>query len=84
MKNFINNYIKNEDGLVTMEWIGIAAVVLLAGILITQFAMQGANTAAGTLSGAAGTITNTAQTAADAVDLSGFGADAGAEEPVAP
>jgi Flp pilus assembly pilin Flp len=37
MKGFVNSfsrYVKNEDGLVTIEWVGIAAVVVLAAIVI--------------------------------------------------
>ena len=31
----------NKDGLVTIEWVGIAAVVVVAGIVISGAIMQG-------------------------------------------
>ena len=43
MYNIVRNFIKNEDGLVTIEWVGIAAVVVLAGILISNFMLQEAS-----------------------------------------
>ena len=41
----IKKFVKNEDGLVTIEWVGIAAVMVLAAIAITGFVMQGADVA---------------------------------------
>ncbi|MDP3738240.1 MAG: hypothetical protein Q8R02_12670 [Hyphomonadaceae bacterium] len=41
MKKFVHS----EDGLVTIEWVGIAAVMVLAAIAITGFVMQGADVA---------------------------------------
>jgi len=38
-------FLKKEDGLVTIEWVGIAAVMVLAAIAITGFVMQGADVA---------------------------------------
>jgi hypothetical protein len=43
-------FVKKDDGLVTIEWVGIAAVMVLAAIAITAFIMQGAEGAAGTVS----------------------------------
>lgn len=43
MKNIVRNYIKNEDGLVTIEWVSIAAVVILAAIVIAGFMMSSAS-----------------------------------------
>jgi hypothetical protein len=40
MKNLIKNYINNEEGLVTIEWVGIAAVVVLAAVVITSAVMH--------------------------------------------
>jgi hypothetical protein len=40
-------FFRKEDGLVTIEWVGIAAVVVLAGLAITVFVMQGADGASG-------------------------------------
>jgi hypothetical protein len=34
-------FVKKDDGLVTIEWVGIAAVMVLAAIAITAFIMQG-------------------------------------------
>jgi hypothetical protein len=39
-------FVKKDDGLVTIEWVGIAAVMVLAAIAITAFVMQGADGAA--------------------------------------
>ena len=36
-------FVKKDDGLVTIEWVGIAAVMVLAAIAITAFIMQGAD-----------------------------------------
>ncbi len=48
MKNLIKSYINNEEGLVTIEWVGIAAVVVIAGIMITATVLhQTALTAGG-------------------------------------
>ena len=51
LKNLVRQYIKNEDGLVTIEWVGIAAVVVIAGIVITTFVMQGASDLGGDIGG---------------------------------
>jgi hypothetical protein len=40
MKNLIKTYINNEKGLVTIEWVGVAAVVVLAAVLITSTVMK--------------------------------------------
>lgn len=40
-------FLKKEDGLVTIEWVGIAAVMVLAAIAITAFVMEGADVASG-------------------------------------
>lgn len=40
-------YLSDEEGLVTIEWVGIAAVVVVAGILITSFIMGGADALSG-------------------------------------
>ncbi len=42
----MKKFLKNEDGLVTIEWVGIAAVMVLAAIAITGFVMQGTDVAA--------------------------------------
>jgi hypothetical protein len=39
-------FVKKEDGLVTIEWIGIAAVMVLAAIAVVSFAMKSTSTTA--------------------------------------
>ena len=58
-------FFRKEDGLVTIEWVGIAAVMVLAALAITAFVMQGAD-------GAAGSI-NKGLTTVDASDPAGPG-----------
>lgn len=43
----IKAFLRNEDGLVTIEWIGIAAVMLIAAVAISGFIMNGADIAGG-------------------------------------
>ena len=43
-------FFRSDDGLVTIEWVGIAAVMVLAAIAITAFIMQGTDAAANTIS----------------------------------
>jgi Flp pilus assembly pilin Flp len=47
MKNVLANFFKNEKGLVTIEWVGIAAVVVLGAVLITKGIMGSASGLAG-------------------------------------
>jgi hypothetical protein len=42
----MKKFLRKDDGLVTIEWVGIAAVMVLAAIAITAFVMQGADSAA--------------------------------------
>jgi|GEM_PF-2924957 len=49
-------YLSNEDGLVTIEWVGIAAVVVVAGIVITTFIMQSASDLGGDVGGTLGAV----------------------------
>jgi hypothetical protein len=39
-------FVKKDDGLVTIEWVGIAAVMVLAAIAVTAFIMQSASNGA--------------------------------------
>lgn len=41
----MKKFLKNEEGLVTIEWVGIAAVMVLAAIAVTGFIMTGAGDA---------------------------------------
>jgi len=43
------NFLRKNDGLVTMEWVGIAAVMVLAAIGITSYVMQGTEGAGGSV-----------------------------------
>jgi Flp pilus assembly pilin Flp len=45
----MKKFLRNEDGLVTIEWVGIAAVMVLAAIAITGFVMNGADIAGGSV-----------------------------------
>lgn len=49
MKKNVLGFTKNEDGLVVIEWIGIAAVLLVAAITIFLTIGGGLNTAGGNL-----------------------------------
>jgi len=46
MKNLIKSYINNEKGLVTIEWVGIAAVVVLAAVVISSAVLHATATTA--------------------------------------
>ena len=58
--NTIRNYISDERGSATIEWVGIAAVVFVAAIVITGFVLQSAsglgNAVAGQMDNAATAI----------------------------
>jgi hypothetical protein len=43
----MKRFFRNDEGLVTIEWVGIAAVCLIAAIAISGFIMEGADTAGG-------------------------------------
>lgn len=45
----MQKFFKDEGGLVTIEWVGIAAVMVLAAIAITAYVMQGTEGAADTV-----------------------------------
>ena len=49
-------FFRKEDGLVTIEWVGIAAVMVLAALAITAFVMQGADGAGGTITRGLATV----------------------------
>ena len=53
-------FLHRDDGLVTIEWVGIAAVMVLAAIGITAFVMQGAD-------GVGGSVNTGMQSLADQV-----------------
>ncbi len=42
-------FLRRNEGLVTIEWVGIAAVMVLAAIGITTYIMQGVDGAGGTI-----------------------------------
>ena len=66
------NYLADEKGLVTIEWVGIAAVVVVAGILISAGIMGAADTAG---QGVYDDLNGTSGVAATAT--SGFGSYSG-------
>ena len=43
--SMLKNFMKDESGLVTVEWVGLTAAVCVAGIVIAWAIMTGANTA---------------------------------------
>ena len=47
MKNVMAKYLNNEKGLVSIEWVGISAVVILAAVLISSGVMSGSSRLAG-------------------------------------
>jgi len=53
-------FIKKDDGLVAIEWVGIAAVMLVAAIAIAGAVMQGVFTAGETLGNATETMADEA------------------------
>lgn len=62
-------FIKKDDGLVAIEWVGIAAVMLVAAIAIAGAVMTGAFNAGETLA----TGVETMADGANAPDLPDFG-----------
>ena len=46
------SYLSDEKGLVTIEWVGIAAVVVVAGIVITSAIMTSTDSLGGDVAGA--------------------------------
>jgi hypothetical protein len=63
-------FVKKEDGLVTIEWVGIAAVMVLAAVAITAFVMQGADAAGGAVDDA---LAEVAKAPADVVKPGVYG-----------
>lgn len=62
-------FIKKDDGLVAIEWVGIAAVMLVAAIAIAGAVMTGVFDAGTTLGEATGTMVDNA----NAPDMPSFG-----------
>jgi len=72
MKGFVNSfvkYVKNEDGLVTIEWVGIAAVVVLAAIVIAAGIMGQTKDLASAVMTQQADVTTAVTTAAPTIDL---------------
>ena len=57
------SYLSNEEGLVTIEWVGIAAVVVVAGILISSYIMGAADNLSGDINTSLSNVGGTVQTA---------------------
>lgn len=53
-------FIRNDEGLVAIEWVGIAAVMLVAAIAIAGAVMTGAFNAGSTLASGAETMADNA------------------------
>jgi hypothetical protein len=68
IKNFIK-YVRNKDGLVTIEWVGIAAVVVLAAIVITAAIMHQTQALGGSVMGQQATVGAAVDAASPTVDL---------------
>jgi hypothetical protein len=49
-------FVQKDDGLVTIEWVGIAAVMVLAAIAVTAFVMQSASDASQSVSNGMGGV----------------------------
>jgi hypothetical protein len=45
----IKKFLHRDEGLVTIEWVGIAAVMVIAAIGITAFVMEGADGVGGSV-----------------------------------
>jgi len=45
----INKFLHRDEGLVTIEWVGIAAVMVIAAIGITSYIMEGADGVGGSV-----------------------------------
>ena len=43
----MSKFFRKEDGLVTIEWVGIAAVMVLAAVAITAYIVESADGAGG-------------------------------------
>jgi hypothetical protein len=72
MKRTVRNftgYIKNKEGLVTIEWVGIAAVVVLAAIVITAAIMHQTQALGGSVMGQQATVGAAVDAASPTVDL---------------
>jgi hypothetical protein len=69
MKNLIKNYINNEEGLVTIEWVGIAAVVVLAGVVISATVMKATASTAASVDTAQTSVGTAASTGLGTLDI---------------
>lgn len=47
----IRNFLRDESGLVAIEWVGIAAVAFVAAVVIAGAIMTGANDLGGAVAG---------------------------------
>ena len=56
----MKKFLRNEEGLVTIEWVGIAAVMVLAAIAVTAFIMTGAGNAGESVAGGLTTMADEA------------------------
>ncbi|HXI87094.1 MAG TPA: hypothetical protein VNH64_06520 [Parvularculaceae bacterium] len=56
----MKKFLKKNDGLVTIEWVGIAAVMLVAAIVVAGIVMGNTKVAGETLGGKVQTMTENA------------------------
>ncbi|HEX5008591.1 MAG TPA: hypothetical protein VFV70_15865 [Hyphomonadaceae bacterium] len=57
----MKKFLRNEEGLVTIEWVGIAAVMVLAAIAVTAFVMTGAGDAGKSVTAGLGAAADSAE-----------------------
>jgi len=55
----LRNFVRLDDGLVTVEWVALTAAMVIAAVVISFTVMQNTNTAAKTVGG---NISNTVDT----------------------
>ncbi len=51
MRRRITGFISKQDGVVTIEWVGIAGIAFLAAVVIAGTLLSGANNLGGAVSG---------------------------------
>lgn len=51
MKTMLQRYRSDEQGAMTMEWVGMTAVIFIAAVLITAFVMRSADGLGGAVAG---------------------------------
>ncbi|MDX1580822.1 MAG: hypothetical protein R3360_04270 [Alphaproteobacteria bacterium] len=70
---FLSRFARKNHGLVTLEWVGVAAIVLIAGLAITFLVMEGTDGTAQQLNAASTTVGDTAEAQADIIGAGQLG-----------